>query len=591
MKKRLLVILAMVWMSLPAVEIMKLSDVKAGMEGEGKTIFKGTKIETFRFKVLGILEKFAPGKNLIIAELMAPELNEGGIIAGMSGSPLYIDGKIIGAVSYGFSFSKKPIAGVTPIEDMLRVSDLNNSSVTIDISNIKVDFTKENVRRVKDFVQSELIRKMDFSPAQFLTPIKLISQARGLKPEAISLLTPAFSPYQNLQISDSLARKPVGGEKFSVSAGDAVAIPLIRGDFEYSASGTVTHVDGNKIYIFGHPFFNLGRVDFPLHRAEVISVIPSYESSSKLAATRNMIGAVQQDRFSAVQGELGKAPYMIPMRIFLKNRSKSINLEMVNHNLLTPSLAYVSLMNIFLSEYQEYGLSSLAVEGKVFIENEENVVVSDLFAGPAAFEDFSNLVLAVNFFLMNNKEKNIKIQKIDFEVNGMESIKKADLENVLVEKNAFLAGEPVNVGLFFKNEKGDRFEEKITLKAPNLKPGSLFYLMAADAATMVDFDSKMIKTAFFPNKLSALIRAINNLRKNNRVYLKLYVQSQGVFIRGYEYPYIPFSLNNVLAFNSQSGDQASMSVSTIGEYQFEVPAVVSGKKIFQFKIKERKDES
>ena len=113
MKKRWFVILMMVWLSLPAVEIMKLSDVKAGMEGEGKTIFKGTKIETFRFKVLGIMEKFAPGKNLIIAELMAPELNEGGIIAGMSGSPLYIDGKIVGAVSYGFSFSKKPIAGVT----------------------------------------------------------------------------------------------------------------------------------------------------------------------------------------------------------------------------------------------------------------------------------------------------------------------------------------------------------------------------------------------------------------------------------------------------------------------------------------------
>ena len=353
----------------------------------------------------------------------------------------------------------------------------------------------------------------------------------------------------------------------------------------------MTHVDGSKIYVFGHPFFNLGRVEFPLHRAEVISVIPSYESSSKLAATGHMIGVVQQDRFSAVSGELGKTPYMIPMRVFLKNRSKSVKLEMVSHGLLTPALAYVSLMNIFLSEYQEYGLNSLSVEGKIFIENEENVVISDLFAGPSAFDEFSNLVLAVNYFLMNNKEKNIKIQKIDFEVNGIESLKKADLENVLVEKNTYLAGEPLNISLFFKNEKGDRFEEKLSIKTPNLKPGSFFYLMASDAAGMVDFDSKAIKSGFFPDKLSALIRAINNLRKNNRVYFKLYVPAQGIFVRGYEYPYLPFSLNNVLAFNSQSSDQSAMSVSTIGEFQFEVPAVVSGKKIFQLKIKERKDES
>jgi len=156
--------------SLQAVEIMKLSEIKAGMEGEGKTIFKGTRIETFTFKVLGLIEKFAPDKNLIIVELKSPFLDNDGIYQGMSGSPAYIDGKLIGAVAYGFSFSKKPIGGITPIEDIIETSDYNTSPFSIDISDIKVEFEKKNLAFIADFVQKELARRMNFSPSAALTP-------------------------------------------------------------------------------------------------------------------------------------------------------------------------------------------------------------------------------------------------------------------------------------------------------------------------------------------------------------------------------------------------------------------------------------
>jgi len=141
-----------------------------------------------------------------------------------------------------------------------------------------------------------------------------------------------------------------------------------------------------------------------------------------------------------------------------------------------------------------------------------------------------------------------------------------------------------------KNEKGGSFSERLTIKSPNLKPGSTFYLMVADAAEVTDFDTKAIKTAYFPAKLGALIRAINNIRKNNRIYLKIFVPAQGLFIKGFEYSYLPASVGNVLLYNSLSRDQANMSLSTVAEYQYEVPAVVSGKKIFKLQIKERKNE-
>ncbi|MCU0275713.1 MAG: hypothetical protein MUF02_02460 [Acidobacteria bacterium] len=584
---------------LAAADIMKLSEVRAGMEGEGKTIFKGSAIETFTFKVLGVLEKFVSDKNLIIAELFAPELNEGGVIAGMSGSPVYIDGKLVGSVSYGLSnFSRKPIAGITPIEDILKVGVAPVAAPSVEITDIKVEFSRENARRVADAIRSELSARMSFSPARQFVPLKLFASSSGFTPESLSFLQGMFVPLQSMAVSSlgqgpqgkEIATRKPGADLFSLRPADAVAIPLIRGDASYTATGTVTHVDGQKVYVFGHPFFNLGTVDFPLHKAEVISVVPSYESSFKLAALRNPVGAVRQDRFSAVLAELGQSAALIPMKIFMKNRNRNFSLEMVSHPLLTPALTYISLMNALQAEYQEFGFQSLRVSGKIFVEGEDNVVLEDLFSGTTAFDEFSTLVMAINYFLMNNREKNARIQKMDFEVSGSETIQKAELENVLIDKTAYLPDELMTVDMKLRNEKGEPFSEKLQIKAPNLKPGTLFYLMVADAAEITDFDAKVIKTAYFPADLGALIRAINNIRRNNRLYLKLFVPAQGIFIRGFEFSSLPASVGSVLLYNSLAKDQAGMALSTVAEYQYEVPAVVSGKKTFKLRIKERKNE-
>ena len=577
---------------LAASDIMKLSEIKPGMEGEGRTIFKGSTIETFTFKVLGVMDKFVSDRSLIIAELHAPELNDGGVIAGMSGSPVYIGGRLIGSVSYGLSnFSRKPIAGITPIEDILKISAVASApAASVEISDIKIDFSRQNARRVAEAIRGELTARMNFSPVRSLVPIKLFASSSGFSPESVSFLGDIFVPLQSMALSRDISTRKLSPEMFTLRPADAVAIPLIRGDASYAATGTVTHVDGQKVYVFGHPFFNLGTVDFPLHKAEIISVVPSYESSFKLAATRNQVGTVIQDRFSGVLAELGRKPTMIPLKIFLKNRNRNFNLELISHPLLTPALTYISLLNALQAEYQEFGFQSLRVNGKIFIENEDNVVMDDLFSGTAAADEFSTLVMVINYFLMNNREKNARIQKMDFEISGQETVQRAELENVLIDKVAYLPEELLTIDMKLKNEKGDAFSERIQIKAPNLKPGTEFYLMVADSAEISDFDAKSVKTTYFPSNLGALIRAINNIRKNSRLYLKLFVPAQGLFIRGFEYSYLPASVGNVLLYNSLAKDQTNMAFSTVAEYQFEVPAVVSGKKIFKLRIKERKNE-
>lgn len=586
MKKFLfIVLLTVLSATLLSTGIMEYSKLKPGMEGEGRTIFKGTNIETFEFRILGFLDNFSPGKNLIIAELKSPELNEIGVIAGMSGSPVYIDGKIIGAVSYGFSFSKKPIAGITPIEDILKVSDYSSPSYSIDISDIKIEFDKKNISRIAERVKNEILGRINASSMNDVSPIKLISTSKGINHSIQSYLKPLISPAPRIKVEKEFAKSKK--KNFDIKAADAVSIPLVRGDFEYSSSGTVTYVTGNKIYMFGHPFFNLGKVSFPIHRAEVISVVPSYQESFKLSSTKNMIGTMTQDRFSAVSGELGKTPYMIPMQIFFKNRNKKFKLEIVDHPLLTPALIQTSIANVFLTEIQQYGFNSIKIDGKVFIENEKNIIINDLFSGGNSYNEFADLMLAINFFLMNNKEKEIRIQKIDFNVEVSESVKRATIENVLINNKEFRPGELIDINILIRNERGKLTTEKIKIKAPNLKKGSSFQLLVSDKKGISKFEAKNIKSSFFPSTLSSLIRAINNIRKNNRIYIKLVSPEKGLFVKGHEYSSLPSGLRNMFIFNTKSEDQSTIKNSTITEYQLEVPSIISGSKLFKLKIKER----
>lgn len=586
---------------LQAVEIMKLSEIKPGMEGVGKSTLKGTKAETYTFKVLGIIENFAPHKNLIMAKLDSPELNTGPIVSGMSGSPAYIDDKLIGAIAYGFPFSREPIAGITPIEDILQTAEYETPTFTIDISAMPVEFDKKNLSIITGLVQEQLAKRLNFTGNEAFSPIRLIGIHRGFKPAAFSYLS-ALKPVLSLgsgagiaSTANTITTNELGKDLLKISPADMVSVPLIKGDLEFAAYGTVTLVEDDKIYMFGHPFFNLGTVDFPLHKAEVISVVPSVQEPFLLVTSKQMVGRVLQDRFSSVMGELGQLPYMVPMKVFLKNRNRQFNIEMVHHPLLTPILSAFSIYNIFSSEFQQVGFQSVKVDGKIFIEGEKNIVIDDLFSGTDSYTELSNLLLVITYFLMNNNEKNIKIQKIDFEIGGSEILRRAYLENVLIEKKSYLPGEIMNVTVYLRNERGKEFSETVNLKAPNLKAGSEFYLLAADSDEMGQFDSRNIRSTYFPSKLSFLIRAINNLRKNNRLYFKFVTPTSGLFVKGQEYPDLPPSLRNVLDYDSlplegmSPGDEGKIKYSTIKEYQLEFPSVVRGKKLFKLTIKERSD--
>ena len=305
---------------------MPIDDVRAGMTGVGWTVFSGEKREEFKVHILGVLRNvIGPQRNLILARLEGGPLADTGVIAGMSGSPVYVDGRLVGAVSYSLgSFPKEAIAGITPIGEMVEATA---TSVRAEATRVKLDLplTPERVRaalaaafaRVQPFARAEDELEVLGMPRQAGAELGL-----QLRPIATPFVMSGFAgaPAELLRAAGfapgDAAQAPAPGAA-ALEPGDAVGVVLLGGDLEMGATGTVTYVDGRRVYAFGHPFFNLGPISFPMTRASIYSLLPSYMSSQKIAGLGPVVGAVDQDRATAIAGELGAPPRLIPMKVTL----------------------------------------------------------------------------------------------------------------------------------------------------------------------------------------------------------------------------------------------------------------------------------
>src|SRR5689334_11880039 len=306
---------------------MRVEDIRPGMIGIGRTVFEGTRVEEFKVNILGVLENvIGTHRNLILAKLEGGPLANTGVIAGMSGSPVYVDGKLIGAVSYSLGqFSKEPIAGITPIAEMTDATAF--SDVRPAAAKVHVDFplTRENLtaafRRALNWNRPFAERPGDaelLGPSSIagvagpelgmrLQPIATPLMMSGFEPGLADMLAGAFREQGFVPTGRGVAAGRAGEKPYEgpLKPGDAVGVALVRGDLELGATGTVTHVDGDRVYAFGHPLYNLGPTAFPMTRAYVYTVLPSLASSMKLSTTGEVIGSFLQDRAVAIAGRLG----------------------------------------------------------------------------------------------------------------------------------------------------------------------------------------------------------------------------------------------------------------------------------------------
>jgi len=575
--------------------IMPLDQVKAGQKGKGRTVFEENKIEEFDVDILGVLYNYQPKRNVILARLRGKNLETTGVIAGMSGSPVYIDGKLIGAIAFGFPYAKEAIAGITPIGEMLAISTEKAKSSSF--PSARLSFAPSlRMEDIFEIWKDGFAAQQDFIAAgQACRFLKIPLLFSGFSSNAVEKARPflsrmGFYPVLSGQAGQAVEKLP--SPEPALREGDPVTVQLISGDMDMSALGTVTYVDGNKILAFGHPLYNMGPVDYAMTRATVMTIVPALDNSFKLAATGNLIGAFTQDRTPGALGEIGRTPRMIPINVRLIDDSldlKEFKFQVIKDRILSPLLANLSLVSLLGSEGRSNGDLSLELDGDIYLDNKQSVHLEDLYSGNfgASTQDLSGILTAVIYLLINNEFKDVGIFRIDLNIRASEQPKFAYLERVWLDKYEASPGEAIDIKVYFRSFRGESVVEEVGILAPRLPAGSEFQLVVGDAASMHQVEvSQYRTTGFVPRNLDQLVRILNNLRKNSRIYFKVVASKPGLFLKGEEMPNLPPTMKSMFTSpRAAASSPTELSISTLMEYQLPLPYIFKGMAVIPIKIR------
>jgi hypothetical protein len=574
---------------------LPLEQIKAGMTGKGKTVFEENKIEEFDVEILDVLYNIAPKRNIILAKLKGEIFDKAGVIQGMSGSPVYVSGKLIGAVAYSIGdFAKEAIAGLTPIGEMLSIEREGTAKSSF---SPQIPF-KKNLSLEELFeINKELLppRSSFISKGQTLAPLGIPLVFSGFSSNTFEKAKVFFSdlgfyPVRGGPSGQSLQR--ISSPDLALYEGDPVAVQLVRGDIDLSAVGTVTHVDGNKVFAFGHSLYNLGPVDYIMSKARVITVVPRLSTSFKMSSTDVLVGSFAQDRIPGMFGKIGKIPKLVPVNVQMTDKEGSIKnfkIEVVTDKILTPALVNLSLASVLSVEERALGDLSLELRGDVYLENGMSVHLEDLFSGSfnTSGTRLSNLIAAVVYFLINNEFTELSVHRIDLSVRTSEEAKFSYLEKVWLDKYEVSPGERIRIKVYHRTFRGTTMLQEVGIIAPQLPSGSEFQLVIGDAASMAQVEMSQYKRgSFIPRSLNQLIRVLNNLRKNNRIYFKIIASKPGIFLKGEEMPNLPPTMKSMFSSpRAAASAPTELNKSTLSEYQLPLPYVFNGAVVIPIKIK------
>ena len=575
--------------------MLSLDEVRPGMVGTGRTVFSGTELADFKVHVLGVMRNvIGPKRSLILARLEGGPLAKTGVIAGMSGSPVYVDGRLMGAVSYALGqFSTEPIAGITPIAEMIDATALTataRSTRPVALSfpaspRELLQIWSHDLGRARPFVD-EPSQALVLSGAAgeltrmsaMLRPITVPITASGFDAAVLDPLTPAFSaagfvPVSSPQ-SSNVAR--VTNDR-PLRPGDAVGVGLLTGDFELGATGTVTHIDGDRVYAFGHPLYNLGPTQFPMTRATVQVVLPSLMSSAKLASFDEVIGTVQQDRATAIAGQLGPAPSLIPVTITLnsdRGPSRTFNFGVVRDFTFTPLLTYLSVANVLVSYERAAGPASFAIRGSASIRSEGELAFEDIFTGDQATGGAAAYVAGPLTALLKNSGETVDVERISLTIDASEQQRSARIERVWLDTPRPRAGQRATVNVALRSVRGQEIVRQVPIDIPANLSGSL-QLVVADAARTTADDRRDTRGADM-QRVSQLMRTFNRARRNNRLYVRLTSPDSGAVVNGEPMAGLPPSVLSVFEADRNSGTVGSLRSTTRGEWELALDFAVTG---------------
>jgi hypothetical protein len=582
--------------------LFALEDLRPGMKGVSRTVFSGTESQEFGVEILGVLPGFpGPRQSAIIARLSGANVEKTGVFAGMSGSPVYIDNKLVGAIAFSFPFSKEPIAGITPIKQMIDIFEKGSTETRLPKQPKAVSFAQLASTEWKPTLPRQAVSSTALiAPVsdgsrllplmgQQMVPIATPVVFGGISQESLAMFAPQLAANGLLPVSGaggSAAITPLAkATEKTLLPGTSISVQLVRGDYSIAASGTVTLRDGNQIYAFGHPFLSLGAADMPMSETAVVTVISNMNNSFKLSVPGAMMGSISQDRAAGVFGQLGQAPKMIPVKINLhtsRDRSDTYSYEIANDSFLTPLLLNITVFNTITSSERALGESTITIKGAINVKGQEPIELDRRFSQANSPILAAGSVAGPISSLLGSGFDDVQIEGVTLDISSTDTKYAGTLERIALSKTEARRGEKIEIQAYVRTESGKQFVQRIPVQIPeDATPGQLLVFVGDGGALQEGSAAR----AFVPQDLGQLVQAINKVKKSDRLYVKLFRITPGAVIGTSEMPNLPPSVVATLNSDRNSGGYTPTVLSAV--YEMELPPaefVISGQQLIALDI-------
>jgi hypothetical protein len=560
------------------VEIMKLNDIKPGMKATAWTVFQGTVPEPVPVEIVGRLRnQNGPNQDIIIGKMLG-KAKVTNVAGGMSGSPVYIDGKLIGAVALRMStFSPDAICGITPIELMLEINDLDKSRPEDAHTPDKTRTHNSPVSIGPDLLGDLAAGLGTPLPSAMMIPIESPLMLTGFSDSSLREFGPMFqqmgvNAVQGGAANDIHSNKPAPGWEHSLNPGESIAGVLVDGDMAVTGLGTVTYNDGKRVLGFGHPFFNLGPVNIPMSKGEVVMTLASAYQPNKMANATEIVGALHQDRYTGIMGVLGAESSMIPVTVKVRSlddksnlsSEKSFHFNVFVHQKWTPYLMMLTLYNS-LSQLNEFAdEATYRLNGKVEMAGAPPISLSTMTANgemptPAPLLMASWWGNMFNRLYLNNVNTP-DVKSVNVTVDLLPERRVAAIDSAWVADPEVRAGDTVPVKVFLRPYRGERIERDFTVKIPDGLARGDHRILLSDADTV----NRMQNMAGSANRyldLPQIVSLFNQERSNNKLYISVVESVPTAYFDDKTLPSLPASVLNVMG----SGKASSRSLVTSPE--------------------------
>ena len=582
-----------------AVPTLPPGDLRPGQKAEVRTVFAGRQIETFEAEILGVVHGGRAEGDMILARATSDRVIKTGIAAGMSGSPVYVDGRLIGALSSGWTFEREPIFGVTPIGEMLAV---------LDQPDVPGDGSSQGPSGVDPGPPPAGQRFREFrwpgdadsgtepghdagagsaEPSEeSLAPLPVPLACSGLDPAAMEPARKWLAPLGLAVVPGGTASSPPPPAA-DMEPGAAVAVDLMRGDLEMSAIGTVTYRDGDRVLIFGHPFFQSGPVRMPLATAEIVTVVPNQASSFKVGVRGKEVGVATQDRRAAVAGELKGHARLLPLAVTVRaagRPAQHFHFEAIEDRLIAPSLVAIGALNSLLESGGTGSGQSLRWKLRVASPGRAPLELADVADGDGAIGELASGIGAPLRYLLNNPYQRLALDSVSVELDTRPGRDQWSLRSARLDRAAVRPGARAVVQCEVERWRGGREWVPLEIEIPEEAPPGRYTLWIGGGSELTRFEAQRSPAHFRPMSLDDAWRRLARSRSNDALYAALIARAPEITSEGQDYPELPGSGAFLLTSGTASADRGRSETAWLAERRRSLDGLVQGELLLEIHV-------